>query len=59
LVVRYQTKVIDTLYAVEDKYPRARRTMLDTFFSGEVRKGEMEKWETYEAKADALDGKSE
>jgi hypothetical protein len=33
--------------------------MLDTFFSGEVRKGEMEKWETYEAKADALDGKSE
>jgi hypothetical protein len=31
------------------------------FFSGEVRKGEMEmeKWEAYEAKADALDGKSE
>jgi hypothetical protein len=35
--------------------------MLGTFFPREVRKGEMEmeKWEAYEAKADALDGKSE
>lgn len=37
-------KVMDTLFAVEGAYPHVGRSMLDTFFPGELRQEEERKW---------------
>ncbi|SPO00289.1 uncharacterized protein DNG_03134 [Cephalotrichum gorgonifer] len=39
-----EQKVMDTLFAVEDKYPRVGRSMLDTFFPGKLLPEEEERW---------------
>lgn len=39
-----ETKVMETLYAVEEKYPGIGRNMLNEFFTGELRPDEKEKW---------------
>jgi hypothetical protein len=41
-------KVMDTLFAVEEAYPRVGRSMLDTFFPGKLRPEEEKKWQEFE-----------
>lgn len=50
-----ETTVMATLFAVEDAYPRVGRSMRETFFPGKLRPDEDTRWNTLEAKADALD----
>ncbi|KAJ5991370.1 hypothetical protein N7499_012027 [Penicillium canescens] len=50
-----ETKVMPTLFVVEDAYPRVGRSMLKTFFPGPLRPDEKEKWERYERRANDLD----
>lgn len=50
-----RVKVMQTLYAVEEKYPRAGRSMRDTFFPARLWPDEIQKWEEYEAKAVQLE----
>jgi len=49
-------KVMDTLFEVEETYPRLGRSMLDTFFPGKLRPDEEKRWAQLEGKANALDG---
>ena len=43
-----RTKVMETLYAVEEKYPRVGRSMLNTYFpGGDLRPEEEAKWRTF------------
>lgn len=51
-----ESKVMNTLLAVEKSYPRLGRSMLDTFFPGKLRKEEQEKWNAFEKHADELEG---
>ncbi|KAI9763733.1 MAG: hypothetical protein M1840_009130 [Geoglossum simile] len=46
-----KTKVMQTLYAVEDKYPGLGRSMVATFFPGILKETEQTKWNNYAAKA--------
>lgn len=48
-------KVMPTLFAVEDAYPRVGRSMLATFFPGPLPLDERQRWERYEKRADSLD----
>ncbi|KAL7626116.1 hypothetical protein AAE478_002886 [Parahypoxylon ruwenzoriense] len=46
-----EPKVMDALFAVEDRYPRLGRSMLSVFFPGELNADEKERWEGYERRA--------
>ena len=48
-------KVMPALYAVESKYPRVGRSMLNTFFPGMLREDEEKKWKEFEDIANAVD----
>ncbi|KAE8349588.1 hypothetical protein BDV28DRAFT_58515 [Aspergillus coremiiformis] len=48
-------KVMDTLFEVEEKYPRLGRSMLAEFFPGELRPDEVERWTKLRAVADEHD----
>lgn len=50
-----EAKVMNTLFAVEQAYPRVGRSMLDTFFPGKLRPKERERWGEFERLADAMD----
>jgi hypothetical protein len=50
-----EAKVMNTLFAVEQAYPRVGRSILDTFFLGKLRAKERERWDDFERLADALD----
>lgn len=50
-----EAKVMDTLFAAEQGYPGAGRSMLDTFFPGKLRPKEQARWDEFERLADALD----
>ncbi|EWZ48974.1 hypothetical protein FOCG_07389 [Fusarium oxysporum f. sp. radicis-lycopersici 26381] len=41
-------KVMDTLFKVEERYPRLGKSMLPIFFTGELRENEQKKWDNYE-----------
>lgn len=47
--------VMDTLFAVEQAYPRAGQAMLNTFFPGRLSNKERERWDELHQLADALD----
>ncbi|KAN0069078.1 hypothetical protein V8E54_012707 [Elaphomyces granulatus] len=49
------TKVMNTLFEVEEDYPRLGRSMRDEFFPGKLRVHEMQRWEQLEEKADRID----
>ena len=49
-------KVMDTLFEVEETYPRLGSSMRDTFFPGKLRPDEEKRWAELERQADALDG---
>lgn len=49
-----EPKVMDTLFAVEEAYPRLGKSMLATFFPGELRKEEVVRWEELGNEVDAL-----
>ncbi|KAI1378431.1 hypothetical protein F4677DRAFT_443646 [Hypoxylon crocopeplum] len=42
--------VMDTLFAVEDKYPRLGQSMVATLFPGELRSAEEQRWQGYRAR---------
>ncbi|EHY55561.1 hypothetical protein HRR83_007775 [Exophiala dermatitidis] len=44
-------KVMDALYAVEERYPQVGASMLETFFPGKLRPDEEKKWEQFAADA--------
>ncbi|KAF5699217.1 hypothetical protein FMUND_14859 [Fusarium mundagurra] len=44
-------KVMDTLFEVEECYPRLGKSMLPIFFTGELRENEQEKWDNYDKSA--------
>ncbi|KAK4901578.1 hypothetical protein LTR27_001350 [Elasticomyces elasticus] len=46
-------KVMETLYAVEEAYPHVGRSMLDTFFPGNLRPKEEKKWHELQELANA------
>jgi hypothetical protein len=46
-----ETKVMKTLYAVEDKYPNLGRSMVATFFPGMLNEAEQTKWDEYADRA--------
>lgn len=48
-----QNKVMDTLFALEEKYPYAGRSLLDIFFPGKLRPDELARWAHYENTAGA------
>lgn len=48
-----ESKVMDTLFAVEKAYPQVGRSMLATFFPGKLRPREQEKWDESASLADA------
>jgi hypothetical protein len=48
-------KVMDTLFAVEQAYPRVGKSMVGTFFPGNLRPKEQERWDELERLADALE----
>ncbi|KAH6972628.1 hypothetical protein EDB80DRAFT_833937 [Ilyonectria destructans] len=48
-----ESKVMDTLFAVEKAYPQVGRSMLATFFPGKLRPREQEKWDESVSLADA------
>jgi len=48
-------KVMKTLYAVEEAYPRLGRSMLDTFFPGKLYADEEKSWDDYGKRAKALE----
>lgn len=50
--------VMDTLFAVEKAYPRAGRSMRDTFFPGKLRANEDKEWDELERIAEALEKSS-
>lgn len=50
-----EVKAMDTLFAVEQAYPRVGRSLLGTFFPGRLRPKEQERWDEFERLADALD----
>ncbi|KAI8724311.1 hypothetical protein NCS52_00288900 [Fusarium sp. LHS14.1] len=41
-------KVMDTLFEVEEHYPRLGKSMLPIFFAGELREDEEKEWDKYE-----------
>ncbi|KAI9740314.1 MAG: hypothetical protein M1834_004892 [Cirrosporium novae-zelandiae] len=43
-----ETKVMPTLFRVEEHYPRLGKNMLGTFFPGDLREDEQVKWAEYE-----------
>lgn len=54
-----EPKVMKALYKVEDNYPRLGRSMLATFFPGDLRDDERDKWAEYEIAAAAHDAKTD
>lgn len=50
-----EPKAMDTLFALEEAYPRVGRSLLVTFFPGKLRLKEQERWDELECLADALD----
>lgn len=52
-----EKKVMDTLFAVEAKYPHMGRAMLSEFFPGKLDPDEVKAWDVCEAKAEAQDEK--
>ncbi|ROW07666.1 hypothetical protein VMCG_03360 [Cytospora schulzeri] len=46
-----ETKVMQTLFGVEERYPSLGRSMLGTFFPGHLREDEQVKWDSYAATA--------
>jgi hypothetical protein len=46
-----EAKVMKTLFAVEEKYPRLGKSLLDMFFPGKLWPEEYQKWEEFERKA--------
>lgn len=43
-----EPKVMNALYKVEERYPRVGRSMLTTYFPGELRQDEKDRWQGYE-----------
>ena len=43
-----KSKVMDTLFEVEEAYPKLGRSMLDTFFPGKLRPNEEQRWQELE-----------
>ncbi|EXJ85220.1 hypothetical protein A1O3_05895 [Capronia epimyces CBS 606.96] len=52
-------KVMETLYAVEEQYPRIGASMRATFFPGDLRPDEEEKWQRFADKAKAQKNRRE
>lgn len=50
-----ETKVMQTLFAVEEEYPHVGRSMRDEFFPGKLNADEIEKWNNLEKKAINID----
>ncbi|KAL4902931.1 hypothetical protein BDW74DRAFT_54664 [Aspergillus multicolor] len=50
-----EPRVMETLFAVEEAYPRVGLAMLDTFFPGRLSHKEKERWNELRQLADALD----
>ncbi len=50
-----EPKVMDTLFAVEEKYPHIGASMKDTFFPGKLRADEVTRWANLETAAEAKD----
>ncbi|KAL4784438.1 hypothetical protein BJX76DRAFT_347796 [Aspergillus varians] len=50
-----EARVMDTLFAVEEAYPRVGLAMLDTFFPGRIAPKEKERWDELRQLADTLD----
>jgi hypothetical protein len=50
-----EIKVMDTLFAVEEKYPHVGASMKDTFFPGKLRANEVQRWADLEKAAKAKD----
>lgn len=46
-----EPKVMSTLFEVEERYPRLGRSMLSTFFPGDLHQEEIEKWDMYDKRA--------
>jgi hypothetical protein len=46
-------KVMDTLYEVEERFPRLGKSMLQTFFPGDLREDEVKRWQNLENSAKA------
>jgi hypothetical protein len=46
-----KAKVMKTLFAAEEKYPRLGKSLLDTFFPGKLWPDEYQKWEEFERNA--------
>jgi len=51
-----ETKVMETLFAVEKDYPHLGRSMRDEFFPGRLRPDEITRWEEFEKEAEAGKG---
>lgn len=51
------TKVMETLFAVEEKYPRLGKSMLATFFPGTLRPAELERWRELDVRTSSLSAK--
>ncbi|KAI1102938.1 hypothetical protein F4804DRAFT_248944 [Jackrogersella minutella] len=47
-----EPNVMDALFAVEDRYPRLGRSMLPTFFTGELDEDEKARWKDYRDKTE-------
>lgn len=47
-------KVMDTLFDVEDRYPRLGKSILPTFFPGTLNENEQKRWDDYELLARLL-----
>lgn len=47
-----EPKVMNSLFAVEDKYPHVGRAMLQTFFPGKLRAAEQDRWDALEESAE-------
>jgi hypothetical protein len=51
-----EVNVMETLFALEGRYPRLGKSLLETFFpGGKLRSAERERWAALDARADALD----
>lgn len=52
-------KVMEALFALERRYPRAGKSILDTFFQGQFRPGEAEEWEDLTLEAVVYDAEKD
>lgn len=49
-----QTRVMNTLLEVEDRYPTLGRSMRDQFFPGRLKEDELRRWEELEKRAEDI-----